>query len=664
MHSVGRALAALGAVALAAVTVTLPVTPATAAGEIEATIGATSAQIEPGDDLEFHLVIKNGTDQSMDPQELPLQLTYGTIDTRFAFSAWLDDEDVLGSHEVTSVEVPQIAAGSTYSSTFEVTADDLGLGDEAATGAYGIRMDVSGASASTFVVVGAPDGDATITLATAAPITSPFSESGLYSSEELTAFTSLVGSLNRQLQTVSSYPISVGIDPMIETSIDFAGDNAPQSALEWATRAELLADSYALPYAMSDQTAQLAAGLTPLEPLGVPDTEAATGADTYFPPQHEHDEVIDLTDRSIDTELLHAVADTGIPLVSTGQLTSEEEFPTPDAGVMIDGQQAIAADAELLRVLRQATSGATEAERNSGAAEALALLTTISREAPYSPRTLATAMDVSGVGAEHVLAELDASGWVELAPLDTAMEAPVRDTALAESEATELDAAMAETVDQAHAIDAAMADFSLIATQPRELTVPFRLQVLAAMHRDVNTTPASAASGVTLLRSELDATRNGVQVLQGSDIHIVGSNVQLPIELVNELEVSADVVVQLRTTSTIVVVSQEQASVTIDAQSSQRVLLPVEVVGSGRTTAIVTLETESGHEISEPVTINVQAQPSIETVIVWLGAAAVVLLIGFGLWRSLRKRAQGKAHGDLDGSLVPAAQNAEESPQQ
>ena len=30
-----------------------------------------------------------------------------------------------------------------------------------------------------------------------------------------------------------------------------------------------------------------------------------------------------------------------------------------------------------------------------------------------------------------------------------------------------------------------------------------------------------------------------------------------------------------------------------------------------------------------------------------------VLLIGFGLWRSLRKRAQGTARGDLDGARVP-----------
>lgn len=58
-----------------------------------------------------------------------------------------------------------------------------------------------------------------------------------------------------------------------------------------------------------------------------------------------------------------------------------------------------------------------------------------------------------------------------------------------------------------------------------------------------------------------------------------------------------------------------------------------------------------------------QAQPSVETVIVWIGASAVVLLIGFGLWRSLRKRAQGKALGDLDGARVPGPTHKESSAQ-
>lgn len=662
MQSVGRALAVLGAAALVASAAVIPAAPANAAGDLTATIGATTPQIEPGDDLELSLLLDNASSGAVTAGEAEVELTYGTVDTRFAFSSWLDGQDVLGTRTVDTVDIPEVSAGSTVSTTFSIDAESLNLGDGAAAGAYGLRLTYGDASASTLVVVGQPSGDPSITLATAAPITSPVNEAGLLPPDDLTALTSSVGSLNRQLRTVSGLPISVGIDPMIETSVTVADGAAPQSAVAWVESATGLPDAYSLPYAMSDQTAQLAAGLQPLQPLGVPSDDAVTGADTYIPPQLPHNDVTDLTDRSVDRELLTAVGEFSIPVLSTAQLREEQQSPTPDAGVMIGGQQALAADEELLGLLEGASTGYTEAQRNANAAEALALLTTISREAPNTPRTLAAIIDASGIGAENLLDSLEASGWVQLAPLEDALEAPARVSALESSEPSELEEALADGVQAAHDLDAEMSEFSLIATRPRELTVPFRLQVLAAMHVDGQTTPASVTSSGTLLSSEIDSMRGGVQVIQGSEIHIVGSSVQLPIELLNELEVGADVVVKLRTTSTIVVVSQQETSVTIGPESSQRVLVPVEVVGSGRTSAVVTLETESGHQIGQPVTIGVQAQPSIETVIVWLGAATVVLLIGFGLWRSLRKRAQGKAHGDLDEALDQLPEDAKESP--
>ena len=663
MHSVGRALASLGAAALVVAAAVLPAPPAGAAGDVDATIGVATPQIEAGDDFEVSLLLDNASSEPVSASSAQLEITYGTVDTRFALSSWLNDENVLGTRPIADVEIPVVGAGSTYSSTFPVDADDLGLGENAQAGAYGLRLTVDGATASTLVVVGSPGGDPSITLSTAAPISTPVTEEGLLSDEQLTALTSSVGSLNRQLRTVSGLPISVGLDPMVETSVELEGDAAPESAVEWVDQANDLPNAYSLPYAMSDRTSQLAAGLQPLQPLGVPDGEAFTGADAYFPPQLPHDDVTDLTDRSVDTELLQAVADTGIPLLSTSQINEDEQYPTPDAGVMIGDQQALAADSELLALLDSAASGYSEAERNAGSAEALALIATIAREAPNTPRNLAAIVDVSGIGAEHLLTTLDGSDWVTLAPLSSALEAPARDASLRQTDPTELETALEEGVTAAHEADAEMARFSLIATQPRELTVPFRLKVLAAMHVAAATTPASVTSSTTMLGSELESLQGGVQVLQGSDIHIVGSNVQLPIELVNDLEVGADVVVKLRTTSTIVVVSEGSTEVTIGAESSQRVLMPVEVVGSGVTTAIVTLETAGGHQISQPVTINVQAQPSVETVIVWIGASAVVLLIGFGLWRSLRKRAQGKALGDLDGARVPGPTHKESSAQ-
>ncbi|MGO1495910.1 DUF6049 family protein, partial [Agrococcus casei] len=291
MHSVGRALASLGAAALVVAAAVLPAPPAGAAGDVDATIGVATPQIEAGDDFEVSLLLDNASSEPVSASSAQLEITYGTVDTRFALSSWLNDENVLGTRPIADVEIPVVGAGSTYSSTFPVDADDLGLGENAQAGAYGLRLTVDGATASTLVVVGSPGGDPSITLSTAAPISTPVTEEGLLLDEQLTALTSSVGSLNRQLRTVADLPISVGLDPMVETSVEFEGDAAPESAVEWVDQANDLPNAYSLPYAMSDRTAQLSAGLQPLQPLGVPDSEALTGADAYFPPQLPHDDV-------------------------------------------------------------------------------------------------------------------------------------------------------------------------------------------------------------------------------------------------------------------------------------------------------------------------------------------------------------------------------------
>ncbi|HIY64991.1 MAG TPA: hypothetical protein H9830_01780 [Candidatus Agrococcus pullicola] len=668
MHVIARVTAAAAALVTGLSGLALPA-PAQQdlteqdADSLSVVVGAVEGRLEPGDDLDLALSIENGTSSDLRGATADLAMTYIPVDTRFAFDAWLDGDPVLGERPVTSFDVPDVPQGGDIATDVTIPADALGLSQQSTPGAYGLRITIGNVTTSTLLTVGAPNGPG-MTLSLAAQISSEPDSTGLLSREQLTALTSNVGSLERQLRAVEPYPISVGIDPMIETSAYAVEGSAPAAAWSWIDRTYELEHPFHTSYARSDILAQLAADLTPLEPLGYPDESAQGGVTDGLPTILAGRGIIDATGRTIDADLLAAVEGYGVPLLSTEQLDEQLESPTPSSAVSVDGVAALAADQELQAMLDSAVSGESAADRSAATSELIALLATISREAPNSARALVGMLDPAGRGAEDVLRALEASGWVQLAPIDVALDAPAREASLVDAEAAELDIALQEAADSVHEDDARIDRYSEIADEPRSLRVPFRLSALAALHVTGATTGPSLERQVRSFSVLTDELLESVRILPGSQIRIVGSSVQLPVELVNELNDAVTVSVHLRTLSPIVIVDDPLTEVTIAAGSTQRVLVPVEVIGSGTTNAIVTVQTADGEDISAPVTLHVAAQPEIETVLLWIGAASVVLLLGFGLWRSLRKRAQGKAAGDLDVAAIPKRARAKDSGEQ
>lgn len=621
-------------------------------------VGVADGQHQAGTDLELLLSAENGTGRSLDETTAEVSLTYVTIDTRFALDAWLDDQPVLGERAAATVPVPAIGTGSSVTELV-IPEASLGLGESPAPGVYGMRISVHGVTTSSVLTVSGSQSTNT-SLALIAEITAPPDVSGLFSRTQLTALTSQVGSLDRQLSTVESYPISVGIDPMVETSI-YSLTNPPAVARDWLERAHSLEYPFHTPYAQSDILAQLSAGLDPMAPLGFPDPNNENGVSEVLPAVFSSPRVIDATGRSITTDLLRSAEPHGIPLVSTAQLDERLHSPTPSAAVTIDDVNALAVDSRLQQTLNTAIGGDSEGERLSATTELIGLLATISREAPNTPRTLAAMLDPSARGAGDLLEDLNASGWVHLTPIENALQEEPRAVTLSEAEPDETDSALISFAEAVHEQDARVERYAEIAEEPDTIHIPFRLASLAALYSESVISEASLDRQVRSLTDVADVLLESVRILPGSTIQVVGSNVELPIELVNELDENATVTVHIRTTSPIVVVQNPYMEVTVAAGSSQRVLMPVEVIGSGRTSAIVTLETADGEQVSQSVTLRVRAQPEVETVLLILGTASVVLLVGFGFWRSLRKRRAGVATGDLDGAGLASRKKVTES---
>ena len=648
MHLFARVTAVAAALATATLGLTgAGLLPTQTGDVVTLAAGPVEPTLSPGDDLEIALSVAN-EGPSLEGTAAEVSITQGTVDTRFALSAWLDGENVFATRSLGSIELATVGSGSTYSATVTVDADSIGFGEQTPAGAYGLRVTIGDAEASTLITVGDSYASAPTTLSLGAIIRSPEAPEGLLDSEQLTASTSDVGSLARQLRNVADHDISVGIDPMIETSVAALPGTVPASARDWVDSANALPHAFHTPYAMSDLLAQLAAGVEPLEPLGYPDPDSDSGIGTVPPTALTEPALIDATGRALDSELLAAASGYGVPVVTTDQLDGFLETPTPSAHVTIDGVSALAADAEVQHLLATASRGFSLAERQAATSSLLGLLTTITREAPNSPRALAGMIDPSGPGAADLLDALEASSWIQLAPMATATDAEPRQATLLAAEPSEFEASVIEAVTTVRDNDARVAGYAEITEDPLLLHAPLRLAALAALHVDDQSDGVDLTRQITAFSTQMSEVLDAVRVLPGSPIQIVGSSVQVPVELVNELETDAEAVVTLRTLSPIVLVDRAETEVTIAAGSSQRVLIPVEVIGSGTTHAVVTLQTPDGAVIGVPVTLEITAQPMIETVLLWAGIAAVVLLLGFGLWRSLRKRRAGEAVGDLD----------------
>ena len=95
-------------------------------------------------------------------------------------------------------------------------------------------------------------------------------------------------------------------------------------------------------------------------------------------------------------------------------------------------------------------------------------------------------------------------------------------------------------------------------------------------------------------------------------------------------------------------VDEPRLEVTIAPTSQQRVQVPIDVVGTGTLRMIVQLHTPDGVPLGQSQSLRISAQPTIEVAVAWALGIAIVLLLGFGLLRSIQKRRRGQARGDID----------------
>ena len=609
------------------------------------TIAPVDPLLQDGEQLDLEITIENGTESPTASTSVEVLLTSSPIGTRYSLSRWFDGQAILASSVIATVDLPAVAALDDHTVRATIDAEELGF-ETMPWGAYGLAASAPELGVATSVVVRDEPGESSpTTVALAAPIDSGVRGDGLLDAEALERATAFGGDARTALDAALGANATLGIDPAFGASAAALGDDAPEAALDWLERVDT-PNTYPLLYSNADPIAQVRAEAFPIEPLGIPGADddllpATTGyVGTRLP-------VIDATEAIVRQGELESLAAAGTVVLSTASLDEQLEGRTPSANVSVNGVNVLAADAELQELVH----AAAESEGSAAAdvrARVLGLLATITRERPSDPRTLAAMLPATTTGdTAALLADLAEAHFVTTAGIDAALEVPQRQASLAEIEDPERNAG-ADLVRAALEQEAEAAQIASIVDEPAALLAELRLSLLVALPDAGQPVTDADRSAIESLGNAMAEVRTAVEIVHGSDIRAVGESVGLPITIANELDVPANVVLTVRPTNALVNVDEPRLEVTIAPTSQQRVQVPIDVVGTGTLRMIVQLHTPDGVPLGQSQSLRISAQPTIEVAVAWALGIAIVLLLGFGLLRSIQKRRRGQARGDID----------------
>ncbi|GGL03645.1 hypothetical protein GCM10007382_24300 [Salinibacterium xinjiangense] len=537
--------------------------------------------------------------------------------------------------------------------------------------------------------VGAPraaavDPAAPVQVAIAVPIIVPESAGGLISADALTQYTSPLGTLTRQLDSIEGRPVVLGIDPRIIVSIRILGTAAPASASAWLARLEAAPnESFPLTYADSDITLASQAGSTvvlqptgfdfaidpalftaplttiPPTPTGTPTpTAAATPTAPVVPPLPSSQDLeswqYSLTGIAWPVESTVTASD--LPIISSSGfstmiLSSANLDRTPGSGAVADvtGTRSLVADATASASFRSAVQSFTVADWQANTAAMSSAISTAGQDQSGSTATVVITLDRNALDSGNRLADTI-----------TAVQGNPRVRIVGFTELLGVDASPATVIDQPHSPDqlalmrqlleaqTAEAQFAAIAEDPLAITSARRLDLLALQSSGWRSNPAGWPVIVTsdlVVSTEL---RSAVQVASTGDFNFLAAAAPLPIAVANNLDQPVTVYVTVRPDTGLLTVGDTRIELEIEPNSQASAMIPAQAVSNGVVGVTVSLSSASGVPIGESSRARINVQAGWETPIVIVIASLVVAVFGGGLVRNilrLRKAAAAKGSG-------------------
>lgn len=629
----------------------------------------------PGSSLSATVSVANDGDTALSAGRVELEISRTPLGDDAAIAAWLDDDIALGEFTSLGTESTEaVAGGQEASATVFVPADSL---DDLTPGVYPLRASLTGAAPEDADGGDEADLDATTVLVVTPSRTSPVgvlvpltatpADGALLTAEELTALTAPEGALTAQLDGVAGTSAVLAIDPAILAAIRVLGTRAPESARQWLTRlAELPNDRFALQFGDADAAVQAQANVAallqpttlapfldpadfPRAPVTAPPTDqpgatpAPTPATTDAPVLPDDEELTDI-DRALPRIVWPGGGVTSEDLLDFAGYLGEDTT-TIVSSTAIGGRldaHAIAGSSDLL-VMADALSDAVSAaageadsvKRQRHLAEAAAHLFVAATSSPNAPLLVGLSRDETRT-ADALRDAISAADSLDFDFAGLRATTPVPATV-----------GTAPSAERAAALGGLLADeqrlvsFSSILQDPQVLLGPERIRILRTI--SVGSSASAFAEKVATHRARTTETLNAVSIPPSSTIQLLTANADLPFAVRNDLPWPVTVQVNVAPTDPRLDV-QAVTPATVQADSTTRVRVPVSArVGSGELDLRLSLYSPTGVLVQGDHTVRVAVRAEWETIGLAVLGTLVVLLIGLGVIRTVRRKRQEAA---------------------
>ena len=163
----------------------------------------------------------------------------------------------------------------------------------------------------------------------------------------------------------------------------------------------------------------------------------------------------------------------------------------------------------------------------------------------------------------------------------------------------------------------------------RKLSVVVIIALIAAM----------AVSALPVFgKGKTETPADSVFIVKGSTINLVSRESSIPVVVSSKYAGEVRVVVHLRSTSPKVLIEESEVAIVVPGGTTVNAQFPVRAIGSGSVVLKAWLTSLSGLEIGEEVSLQMVANPDIETAAIVLFMSFVGILIVIGIIRTLRRK--------------------------
>ena len=625
---------------------------------------ANSGIVRPGEPASVRVTITNTGSASTGDVIVSLGVSGSTAATPDDLTKWFSGATISAETPI-AVTARVSALEPDASAVLDLIVADA---DTVFSGPFGARLatitavgadadaDAAPLARDRTAVVWVPAGTTAPVAATTfvAAIATPGEPAGFLSAEVLARYTAPGGPLTRTLDAVAGRPVLLAIDPRVIASIRLLGDDAPSDAVLFLER--LLAapnESFVVPWADADPLVTITAASSPVpRPEGTGVVSTTPGATNEAPaPSPAPNDAVTIDELAQWPATLGGIAWAEVGLVTSSSVSVLSEDGT---SVLLAPGSSLTSTAPVqqlgdLRVVRtddvvssaaRAASLAVSQQRfDQSMAQVSAVLASTAADEPGIPVIIPLERDQLA-GTDRLLdtiAQTVALPWATGALASDALARPADSSTVVDPVIDETRVAAVRAALEAEANDRA---FASIAVTPASITDVRRLELLAALSL------GWGDQSVEALRQfvrESAALRSSVQVVESSAITLLADRASLPITVQNDLDVAVRVFVKVDPDTTQLRVLDTRVETLVEPQSQTRTRVPVESLTNGQVDITVTVRDADNTVIGDPTRVSLNLQAGWETAGTIAIAVALVLLLGFGIARDVRKRRRLRA---------------------